>query len=263
MSQSEHLSLKALPGTAPVKMSLQRVLIGLCFWTSFWLGTAVTYVILAAVHLFAVLTKISPNRTIEHALFCWWPQAIWFLNQWWFGIKVEGRENLPARGEAVVMIANHESMFDIFAMYFLGAQFRWLSKKSVFKIPLLGGGMKWLGYVPIERGSPRSHVAAMAMSADWIRRGIPMFFFPEGTRSDTGELRTFKVGAFRLALECDVAILPIVIQGTRNIMPKHSGWPGPADVHVKVLPKVRAVEGETPEAFAARARDIITQQLQR
>lgn len=241
-----------------ISSGLYRLLISTVFWPSFALCTIFVATLIGLLRAFNVLTNASPNRTREHALICYWPVVIWLFNFWWLKITIQGHSNLPRPTEPVVMVANHESMFDIFVVYFLHVQFRWLSKKEMFAAPILGQCMRWADYVPVERGNPASHAEAMQTSAQWIRRGISMFFFPEGTRSSTSELRSFKAGAFRLAQEMQVPVLPLVISGTRNILPKGASFPRSSRVTIEILPQEQLQPGESPEAFAARIRDLVS-----
>jgi len=169
-----------------------------------------------------------------HAFCSIWGRTIIRLTPGW-KVTIEGREHLPPDYQPMVMVANHESMSDICAMYYLGAQFRWLSKESVFKIPFVGNAMRWANYVPILRGNRESAAQAMRESALRIRQGLSMFFFPEGTRSLDGVILGFKTGAFKLARDEKVPVLPIAIHGAGNLLPKHSWIPGKAHVRLKIL----------------------------
>lgn len=175
--------------------------------------------------------------------------------------KRGGKENFPAENEAVVIVSNHESAADIFSIATLPLQYRWLSKDSVFKIPGIGFSMRAAGYISIQRGNQASHIRALAESARVIQSGVSMLFFPEGTRSETGELRPFKIGAFKLATEQKVKILPIALKGTRDLVIKNSTLPGSAKVQIRVLPKVDILPGEKLEEYAARVRGLIIEGL--
>ena len=157
----------------------------------------------------------------------------------------------------MVIVANHQSSADICALFTTETQFRWLSKSEVFRIPLIGHAMKWAGYVPISRGNIKSHKRALRASSDWIRRGVSMVYFPEGSRSKDGSLGEFKIGAFRLSEDEDVPILPVVLQGTMNMMAKNSFIPNPAKVNVKILPPTKKQDNETIEQFTQRVKDLI------
>jgi len=171
-------------------------------------------------------------------------------------VTVDGSEYLPQDGQPMVVVANHESMSDIWAMYYLGIQFRWLSKESVFKVPMVGQAMQWAHYVPIKRGSRESASMAMEESAARVRQGLSMFFFPEGTRSRDGVMKPFKSGAFKLAQNEQVPILPVAIHGAGDLLPKGSWMPGEARVRIKVLPPLPPPppgDGNI-DAFAASVR---------
>ncbi len=209
--------------------------------------------------LYGSLLKLFGTKDISrriHSMAIRWAKSIIFLTPGW-KVRVEGCENLPRKDQACVFVANHESATDIFVTYYIGSQFRWLSKAEVFKVPMIGLSMKWAGYVGIKRGQKQSHIKALEESAEWLKKGIPMLFFPEGTRSETGELRPFKIGAFKLADEQNVTVVPIVLHGTRHLLKKHSATPGTANVTVKILPAMRRRGDETYETFASRTRQLI------
>jgi 1-acyl-sn-glycerol-3-phosphate acyltransferase len=176
---------------------------------------------------------------------------------------VLGLEHLPKhrKDPPVVMVANHQSGADIWALYLTGAQFRWLSKQEVFNLPLIGSAMRWAGYVPIHRGDRQSHSRALKQSGEWLDKGISMVFFPEGTRSEDGRLKPFKAGAFKLAIEHKVGVQPIIIKGTRDMMQKKSLMPAPAELEVEVLPVIFPTENETSEDFAQRVHVVFGQHL--
>ena len=155
------------------------------------------------------------------------------------------------------MVSNHASAVDIWAVFMTECQFRWLSKAEVFRIPVIGTAMRWAGYVPIKRGEKASYSVAMDQSSDWLRQGVSMIFFPEGTRSVDGKLRPFKSGAFRLAEKADVPILPIALIGTNELLEKRSIVPKPATVTIRILPPSRRQETETQDAFIERIREDI------
>jgi 1-acyl-sn-glycerol-3-phosphate acyltransferase len=235
---------------------------GLIATTYFWiLVSTATFVFTCLNFLTVGFCKITGKLDTSlriHKIASYWARTIMFLVPKWH-INVEGRENLPGPGRACVIVANHESATDILAMYYLGIQFRWLAKKEIFKIPLLGISMKWAGYVPIDRNSRDSHRRALSTSADRLKAGIPMFFFPEGTRSTTGHVGKFKAGAFKLACDSNVPILPICIKGAGNLLEKGRGRPRAATVQVKILPEVISQPNENADDFANRVQKQIVE----
>jgi 1-acyl-sn-glycerol-3-phosphate acyltransferase len=144
---------------------------------------------------------------------------------------------------------------DIFTLCCTNVQFRWLAKDAVFKLPLIGPGMRWAGYVPVNRGNKSSHEAAMRASREWLQNDVSMLFFPEGTRSRTGELGAFKSGAFRLAEDAKKPILPIALSGTYTMLRKI--WPQPSKIVIHVFPPMQREATETLDHFMERVRAVI------
>lgn len=196
-----------------------------------------------------------------HRIACVWGRNFFRVVPGW-KVSIEGKQHLPSAGQACVFVANHQSMTDIFAMYCVETQFRWLSKEEVFKIPFVGFAMRNSGYIAVKRGNRESQKRAMETSADRLQNGKPMFFFPEGTRSETGELRPFKTGAFRLAAKNNVPIIPVCLQGTRDLVIKGSFLPSAAHVQIKILAPIYAEQDEDPQSFADRTREEVKLALQ-
>jgi 1-acyl-sn-glycerol-3-phosphate acyltransferase len=231
------------------------------FWSTFVFATGVCYLILLVIVIWKKLFDPKHVSQGAHWLATFWARWIMHAAPGWRW-SYSGFENLPKEGEPpVVLVANHQSSADIGSIYLTQAQFRWLSKDTVFRLPCIGHAMKWAGYVSIKRGDRHSSLAAVKQSAAWIRRGVSMFYFPEGTRSEDGRLREFKVGAFRLAIEEGVAICPVVLCGTKDMMRKNSGIPKAAHLILDVMPKVWPEPEETPELFAKRVRSMIEARL--
>ncbi len=230
------------------------------FWLAFLSNTCFFFIKLLAESSMAVRFRDADRSLVAHGVATQWGRAFFSLVPGW-SYEIKGVENLPSEGQAAVVIANHASAVDICAIFATGMQFRWLSKDAVFKIPLIGTAMRWAGYVPITRGNPDSHAQAMAQSAEWLRRGVSMLFFPEGTRSTSGVMGRFKTGAFRLAQAENVGIIPIALIGTNRLMKARSLVPRKAHVIIQVLPMVRQGSEESLEQFADRCKDIIQSSL--
>jgi 1-acyl-sn-glycerol-3-phosphate acyltransferase len=173
-------------------------------------------------------------------------------------MTIEGRENLEAlQGRSVVITSNHQSNADVPVAFFLPLSFRWLAKESLFRIPIMGQAMRMAGYVPIVRGDKNSHGKAFEESRKALAQGLSMWIFPEGTRSPDGGIKDFKPGAFRMALDAGVPVLPVVMQGTRNLNPKGSLLMKRAMVRMRVLPAVTPRSGETFSELSDRVRQLI------
>lgn len=149
-------------------------------------------------------------------------------------IEVRGLENVP-KGSPVLFLSNHQGAFDIPAIQsVLPVPFRWVAKKSLFRIPVVGWSMRLAGYIPIDRENPAEAVKSMEQAADWMKRGDSVVVFPEGTRSESGALLPFKRGAFVLAKKCGRPIVPVAVSGTNNIMKKGSRLIMPARVTISI-----------------------------
>jgi 1-acyl-sn-glycerol-3-phosphate acyltransferase len=157
------------------------------------------------------------------------------------GVKVvvKGRENLPSEG-AVVYMPNHQSNFDILALFVsLPGHFRWLAKEELFHIPLFGFTMRRSGYIPVDRSNRKKSVESMRYAIERIAQGNSVVIFPEGTRSPDGHLKEFKAGSFTLAIQAQVPIIPIAVTGSRDVMPKHSRWIRGGVITVTIFPAVQ------------------------
>ena len=170
-----------------------------------------------------------------------------FTRLWRF--ETEGR---PPEGprRPYVVVSNHESYADIFLACHFPWEMKWLSKHTIFKIPVMGWMMRMALDVPVHRGQRESGVTALAECRDRLARRVSVMIFAEGTRSPTDELLPFKDGAFHLAIESGVPILPIAIAGTRNCMAKHSFAFRPAHAKARVLEPI-STEGLTRADLAA------------
>ena len=172
--------------------------------------------------LFALLlTPFDRNGRIIHAYVAV-PWAKMILRVCGVKVRVKGmenvKENLPH-----VFLTNHQSYFDIFALLaHLPADFKFILKQELMKIPLLGLSMKRAGYIAINREDPRGAVKSLREAAEKIKNGSSVVIFPEGTRSRDGRLQPFKSGGFHLALKAGCDVVPVAIINSRNIVPKGS-----------------------------------------
>lgn len=221
----------------------------LWFGVVFALTAPVLYVLAVLVRVLTL--PFDPDRNVLHALVCRW--CFQYLRLWpGWRVRVEGRERLP-RG-ACVLVANHQSIADIFAAMGLFTPFKFVSKASLFGVPLLGWTMTLLRYVRVERGSTGSTREMLETCKQWLARGIPVLVFPEGTYREGPELLPFKRGPFKLAREAGVPIVPVAIVGTSELIPGDGPWFSPrSDVRIVVLDPVPPPSGEAEDAHVAQA----------
>ncbi|MGB8491242.1 MAG: lysophospholipid acyltransferase family protein [Bacteroidales bacterium] len=135
-------------------------------------------------------------------------------------IRIEGRGK-ALKNTTYVIISNHQSMLDILMINCLRYRFKWVSKIENMKVPVLGWYLRMAKYIIVDRDNTESREEMLEISYMHLKKGMSVMLFPEGTRSQDGELGFFKRGAFQLALETGRPILPILIDGTGSVLPKH------------------------------------------
>ncbi len=163
-------------------------------------------------------------------------------------VRVEGR--LP--DGPFVLAANHRSWLDIFVLARLPREMKWVTKAELFRVPWVGWLLRMSADIPVRRGDADSGAGALTRARAFLDHGVPVVFFPEGTRSRDGTLRAFKGGAFEVAADAGVPVVPVAITGTAEGMPPGTLWIRPSRIVVRILDPVR---GDAPTARAeTRAR---------
>lgn len=157
---------------------------------------------------------------------------------------------IPDPRRPYVAVANHESFADIFLISHLPWEMKWLSKDAIFRIPVMGWMMRMAGDIRVVRHDRHSRADAMDQIRDRLDKRVSVMILPEGTRSPTDELLPFKDGAFRIAIERQLPILPIAVAGTREAMARHSLRFNPARAIARVLEPV-PTEGLTLDDIPA------------
>lgn len=158
-----------------------------------------------------------------------------------------------------VVVANHESFVDILLISHLPFEMKWMSKSDFFRYPLVGWMMRLARDIRLERGDKKSGVAALVECRARLEQNVSVMIFPEGTRSHSGELGEFKDGAFRIAIDTGVPILPLAVIGTRDALIKHDWRFGVSHAEVKVLDPI-STDGLGKADVAElrdRTRDVI------
>jgi 1-acyl-sn-glycerol-3-phosphate acyltransferase len=211
-----------------------------------------------AILIFLLTAPWDPRRRILHAYTCFWG-AHYLAWAPFAGVRVEGREQARRAG-ACIFVSNHQSMVDILAVFAIRLPFLWVSKIENFYVPFLGWNMWLNGYVPLKRGYLPSIMRMVRTCNRRLAEGQRLFVFPEGTRSPTGNLIAFYPGAFRLAVRNNVPVVPIVIEGTRDILPKRRFFIRPRLVTIRILDPVY------PDAAGREHRrmsDMVRDRMQR
>ena len=183
---------------------------------SFFLGIGIVVVTVVFGISAMILSPVNPSGDLAHWFARWWSRTL--LKMARIPVHVHGMEHLPD-DRACVLVSNHASAADIPSVFGnLPFQFRVIEKDSLFRIPILGWCMRLAGYINIDRTNARRAVKSLKRAAQKLRSGLPVLVFPEGTRTKTGELQPFKGGAFLVAIEAEVPVIPIGIQGSFDIL---------------------------------------------
>lgn len=190
----------------------------------------IVYQYLIAIPVLIVLTIFTAVFTI---LFCPWrnsrfvhaEQAFWsrsFCYLMFLPVKVEGLENIHP-GQSYVFVSNHQSMFDVFVIYgWLPVIFKWLMKAELRKVPFVGTACKAAGHIFVDRKNARASVESIAEIEKQLKDGVCTVIFPEGTRSKDGQLGRFKRGAFQIAIDLSLPVIPISLSGCYEVMNRNA-----------------------------------------
>jgi 1-acyl-sn-glycerol-3-phosphate acyltransferase len=181
----------------------------------------------------------------------WWDKRLWLLHRYsivwamfyiWINpfwkIDIAGEKNIR-KGQPYIIISNHQSAMDIVLLYRLRMHFKWVAKREIFKIPVIGWNL-WLNrHIAIDRTSVKGALKMIKQAQEHLKQGNSVLIFPEGTRSTDGKIKRFKDGAFVLAKKANYPILPVVIEGTMEVLPKE-GYTikGKQTLKMRILPEV-------------------------
>ncbi len=187
------------------------------------------------------------------------------LNAWMAPVfvKVSGRENIDMK-QSYVVIANHQSAFDIFLLYgFLDIDFKWVMKHELRKVPGIGIGCEKVGHIFIDRTDHDSAVKSLNAAKKKMINGTSIIFFPEGTRSTDGKIKKFKKGAFKMALNLGLPILPVTIMGTKEILPNKTLdlFPGKAFMKIHEPISIKDYSDDNINDLIKKARDIMVKDI--
>ena len=185
--------------------------------------------LIVVVTLFTALLTIIcfpwRNGKLPRTVQVFWSRSVlWLLL---FPIKVTGRENVDSN-QSYVFVANHQSFLDVFAVYgWLPNNFKWLMKKELRKIPFVGTACAVAGHIFVDRSNPRAAMESLTYIKAQLHDGISTVIFPEGTRTRTGEMGRFKQGAFKIAMDMDLPVVPISLSGFFDAMPRNKFYVKP------------------------------------
>ena len=220
------------------------------------LWAIISLIVMGLATLFSL--PFDKERKMVMALSRWVARMVYILSPLW-SVKVVGSENVdPA--QRYVITSNHQSFFDIPLLFFLPVwKFKFVSKIEVRKIPAIGWMLGMRGDIVIRRGTASAATTVMEEGTEHLQAGTSVAIFPEGTRTRDGEIHRFKEGAFRLAQENGVAVLPCVMDDTKRLFSVRGL--NPRKLIVKILPAISAEEvRQTPAKELAKRVEEITRE---
>lgn len=230
------------------------------------------YQICIALPILLVLTILTALVTIVGSLlggahfWGYYPGKIWSILVCFFlliPVKVKGREKVK-KGTSYVFVANHQGAFDIFLIYgFLGRNFKWMMKKGLRTIPFVGKACESAGHIFVDRSGPKKVLATIKKAKDSLKNGVSLVVFPEGARTFTGHMNSFKKGAFQLADDLQLAVVPLTIEGSFEVLPRTGKWihrhPMILTIHDPIPPKGQGIANI--KATLEEAYDVVEKSL--
>jgi len=230
-------------------------LIGIAFMVIFFPLTFIVWLI---------VLPFDRNRSVTHWMLIYQALILSYIVPIW-RIKVEGRKK-AVRGTTYVIICNHQSILDILLINCLRYRFKWISKIENKNVPVLAWYLKMADYITVDRGNKDSKEKMMEESIKCLKKNISIMLFPEGTRSVDRQISFFKRGAFQIAISAHKPILPVLIDGTAEILPKHGLiFGGFHEITIRVLDPVmpESFGTENCDELATIFREMMTLALQK
>jgi 1-acyl-sn-glycerol-3-phosphate acyltransferase len=184
-----------------------------------WLPLFFTSTVLAAFFT-TVGCSLGGDRIFSHYPGMWWSKFICIITL--SPVKIVGREKLDKK-QSYIFVANHQGIYDIFLMYgYLGHSIKWVMKQSLRKLPFVGKACETAGFIFVDNSSPKATIKTLRDAEQCLRNGASIAIFPEGSRSKDGKLAPFKKGAYQMALDLKLPIVPVSINGSYDVMSIHT-----------------------------------------
>ena len=178
-----------------------------------------------------------------------------------FRVKITGRENID-RSKPHVIVMNHQSLLDILLSFLLYYPCRMVAKKVLARVPFLGWELVIFGNIFVERDNRKSQFEAIRKMEELIHKGNSMLVYPEGTRSRDGEIAEFKKGAFRSATSTGTAVMPVLLDGPFQALPKKGIIvDGVYTLHMHVMPEIPVSVGDNPAELALKTHQLMCERL--
>lgn len=182
--------------------------------------------------VFTVCTVFWKNAEFVHKVQQFWSRSFFWLM--FLPVSVDGQKHIVP-GQSYVFVANHQSMFDVWLVYgWLPVIFKWLMKAELRKVPFVGTGCKAAGHIFIDRRNTKAAMESLKEVEKQLVNGVCTVIFPEGTRSLNGEVGRFKRGAFQIAWDLGLPVIPLSLDGCYEVLPKGKPFVYRAPVHMHI-----------------------------
>ncbi|MDE5553819.1 MAG: 1-acyl-sn-glycerol-3-phosphate acyltransferase [Muribaculaceae bacterium] len=221
-------------------------------------------ILLTATILAAILTALG-SILFGGKWWGYWPAHIWaklFCIMTFVKVTVVGRENI-SKGTSYVFVANHQGAYDIFSIYgYLNHNFKWMMKKSLERIPLVGYSCRKAGHIYVDNHSPAAIRQTMQDAEKQLAGGMSVVVFPEGSRTFDGKVHAFRRGAYTLAVEFGLPVVPVTIDGAFDVMPRTSWLPRPGHIKLTIHQPIEApADGHDLKNLIEQSRKTIISAL--
>ena len=205
--------------------------------------------------VFTVCTVHWRNAEFVHKVQQFWSCSFFWLM--FLPVSVDGVEHIQ-KGQSYVFVSNHQSMFDVWLIYgWLPVIFKWLMKAELRKVPFVGTGCKAAGHIFVERRNAKAAIESLHEVEKQLVNGVSTVIFPEGTRSTTGETGRFKRGAFQIALDLGLPVIPLSLDGCFEVLPKGKPFVHRHPVHMYIGEPIDLKQFDDPNDAIEAVRNAV------
>lgn len=245
--------------------SIQLYMIRILYLVYLWLFFAPVFLVLT---ILTALTVIVGCLLGGEKFFSYYPGMIWSRLTCYLAlcpVKVKGRENIK-RNRSYVFVSNHQGAFDIFLIYgFLGVPIKWVMKAGIGKIPFVGAACRAAGFIFVDNSTPKAAARSVVEAERCLKNGASVVVFPEGSRTYDGKMIRFKKGAYQMAFDQHLPIVPITLNGPFDVLPIGSLNVQRHKMEMVIHPAI-PTEGMNPshkemQQFADHTQEIIASAL--
>ena len=205
--------------------------------------------------VFTVCTVHWRNAEFVHKVQQFWSRSFFWLM--FLPVSVDGEEHIQ-KGQSYVFVSNHQSMFDVWLIYgWLPVIFKWLMKAELRKVPFVGTGCKAAGHIFVERRNAKAAMESLREVEKQLVNGVSTVIFPEGTRSLNGEVGRFKRGAFQIALDLGLPVIPLSLDGCFEVLPKGKPFVHRHPVHMYIGEPIDLKQFDDPNDAIEAVRNAV------